>query len=41
MKVTGRCDPVTAYHMLTSITNELGVSINEAARQLEAEVRRL
>jgi len=38
MKVSGNCDPVVAYHMLVGICNELGVSINEAARKLEREV---
>lgn len=41
MKVRGQCDPVSAYYMLVGVCNELGVSINEAARGLEAEVRRL
>lgn len=40
MKVTGNCDPVSAYFMLVSTCNELGVSINTAARKLEAEVNR-
>ena len=35
MKVTGNCDPVAAYFMLVSVCNELGVSINEAARKLD------
>lgn len=35
------CDPVAAYFMLVSCCNELGVSINEAARELEREVRKL
>jgi hypothetical protein len=38
MKVAGNCDAVAAYYMLVGVTNELGVSINEAARQLEREV---
>jgi hypothetical protein len=33
------CDPVAAYYMLVGCCNELGVSINEAARVLESEVR--
>lgn len=41
MKVTGLCDPVTAYYMLVGITNELGVSINKAAQLLETKVRRM
>jgi hypothetical protein len=41
MKVTGNCDPVAAYYMLVSVCNELGVSINEAARRLEHEVKKL
>ena len=40
MKVTGGCDPIAAYYMLVGITNELGVSINEAARLLDKEVSR-
>lgn len=39
LKVQGRCDPVTAYFMLVGVCNELGVSINEAARRLESIVR--
>ncbi len=35
MKVQGKCDPVTAYYMLVGVCNELGVSINEAARRLD------
>ena len=38
IKVQGNCDPVTAYYMLVGICNELGVSINEAAQQLERVV---
>lgn len=33
------CDPVAAYFMLVGCCNELGVSIEEAAKRLEAEVR--
>lgn len=40
MKVQGACDPVAAYFMLVGVCNELGVSINEAARRLECEVRK-
>jgi hypothetical protein len=40
MKVRGNCDAVAAYYMLVGICNELGVSINMAARRLESEVRR-
>ena len=40
MTVKGPCDPVTAYYMLVGVTNELGVSINWAARRLDAIVRR-
>lgn len=39
MKVKGDCTPVSAYFMMVSICNELGVSINTAARKLEAEVK--
>ena len=35
MKVQGRCDPAAAYFMLVGVCNELGVSINEAARRLD------
>lgn len=38
MKVRGNCDSVAAYFMLVGICNELGVSINEAARRLDREV---
>ncbi len=41
MRVTGACDPVSAYYMLVGVCNELGVSINAAAGKLEAEVKRL
>ena len=40
MVVRGSCDPVSAYYMLVGVCNELGVSINTAARKLEAEVRK-
>ena len=40
MKVKGNCDPVAAYFMLVGVCNELGVSINEAARRLEREIKR-
>ena len=40
MKVNGSCDPIAAYYMMVGITNELGVSINEAARRLDKEVSR-
>ena len=35
MKVTGGCSPVTAYYMLVGVCNELGVSINVAAKKLD------
>ena len=38
MKVTGHCDPTTAYYMLVGVCNELGVSINTAARKLDKVV---
>ena len=41
IKVRGPCDPIAAYYMLIGVTNELGVSINEAARRLENRVRRM
>ena len=41
MKVQGHCDPVAAYFMLVGVCNELGVSINEMARRLEVEVKRV
>lgn len=37
-QVRGNCDAVTAYFMLVSTCNELGVSINQAARRLEKVV---
>ena len=40
MKVTGNCDPISAYYMMVSVCNELGVSINVAARKLEQIVKR-
>ena len=40
MKVRGKCDPTAAYLMLVGVCNELGVSINDAARLLDEEVRR-
>ena len=40
MKVRGNCDTVAAYYMLVGVCNELGVSINYAARRLEDEVNR-
>ena len=39
MKVVGNCGPVAAYFMMVSVCNELGVSINVAARKLEAIVK--
>ena len=39
MKARGNCDPVAAYFMLVGVCNELGVSINEAARRLERVVQ--
>lgn len=38
VKITN-CDPIAAYFMFVSICNEIGVSINEAARLLEEEIR--
>lgn len=40
MRVRGNCGTVAAYHMLVGVCNELGVSINAAAKMLEAEVKR-
>jgi hypothetical protein len=40
MKVRGNCDAVAAYFILVGVCNELGVSINEAARRLERTVSR-
>lgn len=40
MKVRGPCDTVAAYFMLVGVCNEVGVSINEAARRLERKVSR-
>ena len=39
IKVRGSCGPVAAYYILVSVCNEIGVSINEAARQLEKKVK--
>lgn len=39
MKVQGNCDPVSAYYMLVSVCNEIGVSINVAASKLERIVK--
>jgi hypothetical protein len=39
VKVQGSCDPVTAYYMLVSVCNELGVSINTAAAKLDRVVK--
>lgn len=39
-EVRGRLDPVSAYFTLVSVCNEIGVSINEAARELEQDVKR-
>lgn len=41
MKVRGTCDPTAAYFMMVSVCNELGVSINTAAKKLDAEVSKL
>ena len=38
MKVTARCDPISAYYMLVGVCNELGVSINTAVRRLDKVV---
>lgn len=40
MKVRGKCDSVTAYYMLVGVCNELGVSINHAAKKLDRVVRK-
>ena len=40
MTVKGNCSSVAAYYMLVGICNELGVSINTAARKLEGLVKR-
>ncbi len=40
MQVHGNAGPVASYYMLVGVCNELGVSINTAARKLEAEVKR-
>lgn len=39
LRVCGPCDSVTAYFMLVSVCNELGVPISEAVTRLEREVR--
>lgn len=38
-RIDGTCDPVAAYFILVGVCNEVGVSINEAARRLEEAVR--
>ena len=38
LKVQGICDPSAAYFMLVGVCNELGVSINYAAKRLEKEI---
>lgn len=40
VRIDGPCDPIAAYFILVGICNEIGVSINEAARRLENRVRR-
>lgn len=40
IKVAGNCDPVAAYFMLVGVCNELGVSIDDAAKELERVVKR-
>ncbi len=35
VKVVRYCDSVTAYYMMVGICNELGVSVNHAARMLD------
>lgn len=39
MRVSKACDTVSAYYMVVGVCNELGVSINEAARRLEVAVK--
>ena len=38
-KVVGACSSVAAYFMFISICNELGCSVNDAAKRLEAVVK--
>ena len=38
VKVTGPCGAIRAYYMLVGVCNELGVSINDAARRLDRTV---
>lgn len=40
VQVVQYCDSVTAYYMMVSICNELGVSINVAAKRLDEAVRK-
>jgi hypothetical protein len=40
MEVRGPCDSVRAYFMLVGVCNELGVSINYAARKIDELVSR-
>lgn len=41
MKVQGNCTVISAYYMLIGVCNELGVSINYAARRLEHAVGKM
>lgn len=38
--VQGPCSSVAAYFMLVSVCNELGVSISNAMKKLEAEIKK-
>jgi hypothetical protein len=39
-QVVSHCDAVTAYFMMVSICNELGVSINYAAKRLDKVIQK-
>ncbi len=41
MKVTGACDPVSAYFMLVGVCNELGADVNKVAKKLDEKVRKM
>lgn len=41
VRVANHCSPIAAYFMLVGLCNEVGVSVNEAARLLELEVKKL
>ncbi len=40
VQVVNQCDPITAYFMMVSICNELGVSVNYAAKKLDTVIKK-